>query len=195
MDVGRQVPAVAGEEAQSEASEWELREQRGREEEMKQETEELDAEAEQPLFLPTPSFMASVEGECRRFSFVFPFCLFVLLPPLLFPWRALSFLGQAQAEGKGEPAASRRCADSRQEPVKIYPAIVYMAEYEYDQTTPPPFFFTPPTQRFFPITNTNESAPVQSKFAVVNTPSNVEQINTLPSMTASKTQGGQTITL
>jgi len=120
-DVGRQVPAAAGEEAQSEASEWELRERRGREEEMKQETEELDAEAERPLFLPTPSFMASAEGECRRFSFVIPFCLFVLLPPLLFPWRALSFLGQAQAEGKGEPAASRLCADSRREPVKFTP--------------------------------------------------------------------------
>jgi hypothetical protein len=53
------------EDAESEASEWDLRERREREEERKQEAEELGAEEEeeQPLFLPTHSFMASAEEE------------------------------------------------------------------------------------------------------------------------------------
>jgi hypothetical protein len=49
---------------QIEASEWELRERREREEERRQEAEELGAGGEeQPLFLPTPAFMASAEEE------------------------------------------------------------------------------------------------------------------------------------
>jgi hypothetical protein len=63
-DVGRLVPAAAEEDAQSEASEWELRERREREEERREEAEELGAEAEElPLFLPTPDFMAAAEEE------------------------------------------------------------------------------------------------------------------------------------
>jgi hypothetical protein len=54
-DVGRLVPAPVEEDAQSEASEWE--------EERRQEAEELGAEVEEPLFLPTPAFMASAEEE------------------------------------------------------------------------------------------------------------------------------------
>ena len=57
------VPAPAEEDAQSEASEWELRERREREEERRAEDEELGTEAEEPLFLPTPAFMATAEGE------------------------------------------------------------------------------------------------------------------------------------
>jgi hypothetical protein len=54
----------AEEDAQSEASEWELRERRESEEERRVEAEELGAGGgEQPLFLPTPSFMASAEEE------------------------------------------------------------------------------------------------------------------------------------
>jgi hypothetical protein len=64
-DVGRLVPGE--EDVQSEASEWERRERRERrerEEVRRQEAEELSAgEEEQPLFLPTPSFMASAEEE------------------------------------------------------------------------------------------------------------------------------------
>jgi hypothetical protein len=63
-DVGRLVPAPVEEDAQSEASEWELRERREREEERRAEAEELGAEAEErPLFLPTPDFMAAAEEE------------------------------------------------------------------------------------------------------------------------------------
>jgi hypothetical protein len=62
-DVGRRVPSPAEEDAQSEESEWGLRERRGREEERRAEAEELGAEVEKPLFLPTSSFMLSVEDE------------------------------------------------------------------------------------------------------------------------------------
>jgi len=63
MDVGRLVPAE--EDAGSEVSEWERREQ---EEERRVEAEALGAVEElgtgqRPLFLPTPSFMASVGEE------------------------------------------------------------------------------------------------------------------------------------
>jgi len=57
-DVGRLVPVE--EDAGSEVSEWELRE---REEERRLEAEELGAGGEEPLFLPTPSLMASAEEE------------------------------------------------------------------------------------------------------------------------------------
>jgi hypothetical protein len=43
--------------------EWELRERREREEERRVEAEELGVEVEEPLFLPTPAFMASAEEE------------------------------------------------------------------------------------------------------------------------------------
>jgi len=63
-DAGRLVPAPAGGDAQSEASEWELRERQEREEERRREAEELGGgDEEQPLFLPTPSLMASAEEE------------------------------------------------------------------------------------------------------------------------------------
>jgi hypothetical protein len=62
-DVGRRVPAPAEEDTQSEVSEWELRERREREEESRAEDEELGAAVEEPLFLPTPAFMASAEEE------------------------------------------------------------------------------------------------------------------------------------
>jgi len=62
-DVGRIVPP-AGEEADagSEVSEWELRERREREDERRVEAEALGA-GKEPLFLPTPPFMASAEEE------------------------------------------------------------------------------------------------------------------------------------
>jgi hypothetical protein len=60
-DVGRLAPVLSEEGAQSEASEWQLRERREREEERRHEAEELGAGGEEPLFLPTPSFMVSVE--------------------------------------------------------------------------------------------------------------------------------------
>jgi hypothetical protein len=62
-DVGRRVPSPAGEDAQSEASEWEIRERREREEERRVEAEELGTEVEEPLFLLTSAFMASAEEE------------------------------------------------------------------------------------------------------------------------------------
>jgi hypothetical protein len=63
MDVGRPVPAPAEEDVQSETSEWELRERREREEKRRAEAEGLGVEVEEPLFLPTPAFMASAEEE------------------------------------------------------------------------------------------------------------------------------------
>jgi hypothetical protein len=64
-DVGRRAPNPAAEEvAQSEASEWELRERRERGEERRVKAEELGARGEElPLFLPTPFFIASAEEE------------------------------------------------------------------------------------------------------------------------------------
>jgi len=64
-DVGRLVPAEEG--AGSEVSEWELQECRVREEERRADAEglgaaeELGTREELPLFLPTPSFMASAD--------------------------------------------------------------------------------------------------------------------------------------
>jgi len=60
-DVGRLV--LVEEDAQTEASEWELRERREREEERREEAEGLGAEVEEPLFLPTPAPTASAEEE------------------------------------------------------------------------------------------------------------------------------------
>jgi len=62
-DVGR-IVLPAGEEADagSEVLEWELQECREREEERRVEAEELGA-GEEPLFLPTPPFMASAGEE------------------------------------------------------------------------------------------------------------------------------------
>jgi hypothetical protein len=58
------------------------------------------------------------------------FCLsllsFLSVISFVIPWCALSFLGQAFAEGKGELATSRLRADSGREPVKMYAAIVYI---------------------------------------------------------------------
>jgi hypothetical protein len=62
-DVGRRVPPPVENDAESEASEWELRERREREEERRAEADELGAEVEELLFLPTPAFMASAEEE------------------------------------------------------------------------------------------------------------------------------------
>jgi hypothetical protein len=64
-DVGRRVPPPAEDDAQSEASEWELLEQRGKEEERRQNAEWLGAEVEEELllFLSTPSFTVFAEEE------------------------------------------------------------------------------------------------------------------------------------
>ena len=61
-DVGKIVPAVEVDDAESEASEWELRERQEREEERGAEAEAL-GDGEEPLFLPIPPFMASAEAE------------------------------------------------------------------------------------------------------------------------------------
>jgi hypothetical protein len=58
MNVTSILPSSLGE-----ASESELRERREREEERRAEAAELGAEVEEPLFLPTPAFMASAEEE------------------------------------------------------------------------------------------------------------------------------------
>ena len=67
-DVGRLVPPLDEGDAGSEVSEWELRERREREEEREAEAEELGAAGElgagePPLFLPTPSFVASADED------------------------------------------------------------------------------------------------------------------------------------
>ena len=99
-------------DAESEVSEWELRERMEREEERGAETEALGAEVEvgdgeePPLFHPTPVHGVGWRGvgDGHTFPSVFP---------LLFPWRVLSSPGQAWAEGKGALATSRlaRTAD------------------------------------------------------------------------------------
>jgi hypothetical protein len=63
-DVWRRAPPPA-EDAESEVSEWELRERREREEKRRAEVEELGSEVEEPLFLPTPAFMASAGEGCE----------------------------------------------------------------------------------------------------------------------------------
>jgi hypothetical protein len=60
-DVGRLVPVLAEEDAQSEASEWEVRERIERDDERRVEVEELGEKL--PLFLPAPSLMVSTEEE------------------------------------------------------------------------------------------------------------------------------------
>jgi hypothetical protein len=49
-------------DAESEVSEWGLRERRERKEEWRVEAWELGDDDEEPLFLPTPSFMTSTEA-------------------------------------------------------------------------------------------------------------------------------------
>ena len=72
-----------------------------------------------PLFLPTPDFMAfagTVEGGGQRLSFVFSFVFHARSPfRCSFLGAHHIFLGQAWAEGGGELATSRYCADSGQE--------------------------------------------------------------------------------
>jgi len=62
-EVGGLNLAAAEEDAQSEASEWELQERREREEEREIEAERLGTKVEEPLFLTTPAFMASRNEE------------------------------------------------------------------------------------------------------------------------------------
>jgi len=63
-DIGKIVPVEEGNNVESEASEWELRERVEQEEERRVEAETLGMEVEEPpLFLPTPPFMASEEVE------------------------------------------------------------------------------------------------------------------------------------
>jgi len=74
-DVGRRMPLLEGGDAGSQASEWELRERRELEGEQEAEVVELGAVGgrgageELPLFLPTPSFMASADEEYGRDAF------------------------------------------------------------------------------------------------------------------------------
>ena len=62
-DVGRLALAPVEEDAQSEASEWEVRERREQEDEREAETERLGAVVEESLFLPTSAFLSSAEEE------------------------------------------------------------------------------------------------------------------------------------
>jgi len=57
------VAMVIEADAGSQVSEWELRERREQGEEREAEAEEPGAGEEPPLFLPTPSFMASADEE------------------------------------------------------------------------------------------------------------------------------------
>jgi len=64
-DVGRTVPAVEEKDAESEVSEWELRERAEREEERRAEERGVkdEREEEHQRLLPTPSFMAMADSE------------------------------------------------------------------------------------------------------------------------------------
>jgi len=92
----------------SEASKCELRERREREEERRQEAKGpgAEVEGELPLFLPTPSFMATAE-EARAAFLGLSLCLSFLLSPLLFRWCVLPFLGQGR-RAKGSRTADRK---------------------------------------------------------------------------------------
>jgi hypothetical protein len=118
-DVGRRVPAPVEDDVQSEASEWELRERREREEERRQEAEGQGVEDEEPpLFLPTPSFVASAEEQLerrRRFP-LSSLCLSFVVSLVRF-----HLLGQAWAE---ELATSRHRADCGQETDSVYFAMI-----------------------------------------------------------------------
>jgi len=107
-EIGRLVPAE--EDAQSEASEWELREQREREEERGAEAERLGAEVEEPLFLPRPAFMVSARKRSEN-GFGLSFICHFLGAPFI-------FLGQAWADDKGKLATCRHRADTSRETAK-----------------------------------------------------------------------------
>jgi len=125
----------AEEGAKSEAPGWELRELREREEEREVEAEELGAAGEPdakqaPLFLPTPSFMASAEkdggADCAFFC-LFPGSLALVRTPFLcdFLCADLIFLRQAWVECIRELAMCRQHADSRREKrIKGAPPVV-----------------------------------------------------------------------
>jgi len=86
-DVGRLVPPLEEEgHAGSEVSEWELRERRERQEEREAEAEargvvdDMGDGEELPLFLPTPSFVASAgEEEGTGHAFLFSLLLLISL--------------------------------------------------------------------------------------------------------------------
>jgi hypothetical protein len=61
MDTGTLAPVPVEEDAPSEAAEWDLRERTDGEEERRAEAEGLGAEVEEPLFVTSPSCMASAE--------------------------------------------------------------------------------------------------------------------------------------
>jgi len=90
--VGRPVPPLEEGDARSEVSEWELRERREREEEQEAEAEELsaaggsDAGEDRPLFLPTPSFMASADEESGADAFPMSFSFVIPLVRTEFSW-------------------------------------------------------------------------------------------------------------
>jgi len=103
--VERLVPPLEESDAAGEASEWELRERREREEEREAEGAVL------PPFLPILSFMPSAGEEYDTGCASFPFFPWVF--PLLISWGAyLAILGTGQGGGqKGELATCRHCAD------------------------------------------------------------------------------------
>jgi len=115
-DVGRRVPAE--EDAESETSERELRERQELGEERRAEelgaAGELGAGEELPLFLYTPSFMASADDRWERAAASF-FCFSLLSPTLV----RIPFLRGAQdrpgrkAKGSLQRAATMRTADGK----------------------------------------------------------------------------------
>jgi hypothetical protein len=114
-DVGRLVPAVEAGDAGSDVSEWELRELREREDELRAEAAVLGAEDELgdweglPLSYPRPP---SWHRRARSRGWV---TLFFGTSFVIFLGAHLLSLGQAWAEGKRELATSRHRANSGQE--------------------------------------------------------------------------------
>jgi hypothetical protein len=112
-DVGRRIPPLAEDGAQSVVLEWKLWEWREREEERRLEAEGLGAEVEEelPLFLPTPLYRRGV-GVWGRLSFSFPFSLFCRL--LCYILRALYHSWdrpRRRAKGSLQRAVIARTAD------------------------------------------------------------------------------------
>jgi hypothetical protein len=109
-DVGRLIPAPAGEDAQSEASEWELRKRRESEEERRAEAEGLAPSSRKPCYYPRPPSW----HPRKRSENVLSFICYSFGPSSI-------FLGQAWAEVKGKLATCRHSGGER---VKKYTATV-----------------------------------------------------------------------
>jgi len=107
-------------------SEWELRERMEPEEEGREEVEALGA-GEEPLFLPTPPFMASTGVGDGVFSCVSSVGPASSPPP--FSWVRFTLFGR-KVKGSLQRAALRGLRTGK--PGKMYAAMIYIVACEYE---------------------------------------------------------------